>query len=70
VDDPETTFVSVDSALRRAHKSIQERIPAQTQQETLRALGDSELRAIVKRFADAWERNDVDAVVAAECPTT
>jgi RNA polymerase sigma-70 factor, ECF subfamily len=27
-------------------------------------LGDSELRQIVNRFADAWERKDVDAVVA------
>jgi RNA polymerase sigma-70 factor, ECF subfamily len=58
------TPVSVDSALQRAHKAIQERVPAQTQQATLKALGDSELRQIVNRFADAWERNDVDAVVA------
>jgi RNA polymerase sigma-70 factor (ECF subfamily) len=35
-----------------------------TQQATLRALGDSELRQIVNRFADAWERNDVDVDVA------
>jgi RNA polymerase sigma-70 factor (ECF subfamily) len=60
----ETTPVSVDSALQRAHKSIEERVPDQTQQTTLRALGDSELHEIVNRFADAWERNDVDAVVA------
>ena len=60
----ETTSVSVDSALQRAHKAIEERVPAQTQQATLRALGDSELREMVKRFADAWERKDVDAVVA------
>jgi RNA polymerase sigma-70 factor, ECF subfamily len=60
----EMTPVSVDSALQRAHKAVQERIPAHTQQATLRALGDSELRQIVNRFADAWERNDVDAVVA------
>jgi RNA polymerase sigma-70 factor (ECF subfamily) len=60
----ETTPVSVDSALQRAHKAIEERVPAQTQQATLRALGDTDLREIVKRFADAWERNDVDAVVA------
>ena len=60
----ETTSVSVDSALQRAHKAIDERVPAQTQQATLRALGDSELREIVKRFADAWERSDVDAVVS------
>jgi RNA polymerase sigma-70 factor (ECF subfamily) len=60
----EMTPVSVDSALQRAHKAIKQRVPAHTQQATLRALGDSELRQIVNRFADAWERNDVDAVVA------
>jgi RNA polymerase sigma-70 factor (ECF subfamily) len=60
----ETTPVSVDSALQRAHKAIEERVPARTQQVTLRALGDGELRRVVGRFADAWERNDVDAVVA------
>jgi limonene-1,2-epoxide hydrolase len=37
---------------------------SRTQQATLLALGDSELREMVKRFADAWEHNDVDAVVA------
>jgi RNA polymerase sigma-70 factor, ECF subfamily len=60
----EMTPGSVDSALQRAHKAIEERVPAQTQQATLRALGDSELREIVNRFADAWEHNDVEAVVA------
>jgi len=60
----EMTPVSVDSALQRAHKAIEQRVPANTQQATLRALGDAELRQIVNRFADAWERNDVDAVVA------
>jgi RNA polymerase sigma-70 factor, ECF subfamily len=60
----EMTPVSVDSALQRAHKSIEQHVPAQTQQATLRALGDRELRQLVNRFADAWERKDVDAVVA------
>jgi RNA polymerase sigma-70 factor, ECF subfamily len=60
----EMTRVSVDSALQRAHKAIEQRVPTHTQQATLRALGDSELRQIVNRFADACERNDVDAVVA------
>jgi RNA polymerase sigma-70 factor, ECF subfamily len=60
----ETTSISVDSALQRAHKAIEKRVPAETQQATLRALGDRELREIVMRFADAWERKDVDAVVA------
>jgi RNA polymerase sigma-70 factor, ECF subfamily len=60
----EMTPVSVDSALQRAHKAIEQRVPGRTQQATLRALGDSELRQIVTRFADAWERNDVDTIVA------
>jgi RNA polymerase sigma-70 factor, ECF subfamily len=59
-----TTPVSVDSALQRAHKTIDERVPANSQQATLRALGDSEVRARVNRFADAWETHDVDALVA------
>jgi RNA polymerase sigma-70 factor (ECF subfamily) len=60
----ETTPVSVDSALQRAHRTIDERLPARTQQATLRTLGDRELQEIVSRFADAWERHDVDTVVA------
>jgi RNA polymerase sigma-70 factor, ECF subfamily len=40
-----------------------QRVPAETQQATVRTLGDSDLREIVTRFADAWERKDVDAVV-------
>ena len=57
------TPVSVDSALQRAHKAIEQGVPTHKQQATLRALGDSKLRQLVNRFAEAWERNDVDAVV-------
>jgi RNA polymerase sigma-70 factor, ECF subfamily len=60
----ETTPVSVDSALQRAHKTVNERLPKQSQQATLRSLGDDALRGIVDRYVAAWERNDVDAVVA------
>jgi RNA polymerase sigma-70 factor (ECF subfamily) len=60
----DTTSVSIDSALQRAHKAVDERVPARTQQETLRALGDEELRAIVDRFTAARERADVGAVKA------
>ena len=59
----ETTSVSVDSALQRAHRTIDERLPSQSQQETLRTLGDAKVRAIVDRFAEAWEARDVDALV-------
>ena len=60
----ETTPVSVDSALQRAHKTVDERLPSQTQQQALRLLGDDELSQLVGRYVDAWERNDVDAFVS------
>ena len=60
----DTTPGSVDSALQRAHKTVDERLPEQSQQATLRALGDDRLREIVDGFVAAWERADIDAVVA------
>jgi RNA polymerase sigma-70 factor (ECF subfamily) len=60
----EATPVSIDSALQRAHKSVDKRLPSQTQQQTLRILGDEELSRLVERFVAAWERNDVDALVS------
>jgi RNA polymerase sigma-70 factor, ECF subfamily len=59
-----TTPVSIDSALQRAHKAVDERLPSRSQQQTLRDLGDDELARLVERYVAAWERNDVDAVVA------
>jgi RNA polymerase sigma-70 factor (ECF subfamily) len=59
-----TTPASVYSALQRAHRTIDERLPAQSQQATLRALGDAELRAVVDGYLDAWERGDVAALAA------
>ena len=60
----ETTTAAVNSALQRARATIDERLPAESQQATARALGDARLRAIVDEYVDAWERGDVDAVVA------
>jgi RNA polymerase sigma-70 factor (ECF subfamily) len=60
----ETTPASIDSALQRAHKSVDERLPSQAQQQTLRLLGDAELGRLVERYVAAWERNDVDALVS------
>jgi RNA polymerase sigma-70 factor (ECF subfamily) len=60
----EMTPAAVDTALQRAHKTVDERLPGQSQQDTLRAIGDEQLRELVDGFIDAWERADVDAVVA------
>jgi RNA polymerase sigma-70 factor (ECF subfamily) len=59
-----TTVASVNSALQRARKVVDERLPAKSQQSTLRTLGDKRVREIVERFADAFERGDVNAIVA------
>jgi RNA polymerase sigma-70 factor (ECF subfamily) len=63
-DTLETSVPSVNSALQRARKSIEERVPDQTQQATLRALGDDGVRGIVENYMDALQRGDVDKVVS------
>jgi RNA polymerase sigma-70 factor (ECF subfamily) len=60
----DTTRTSVYSALQRAHRTVDERLPEQSQQATLRALGDDRLRRLVADYVAAWERRDIDAVVA------
>jgi RNA polymerase sigma-70 factor (ECF subfamily) len=62
-DSLETTTASVNSALQRARATVDERLPEQTQQVTLRSLGDGRLREIVDAYMDAWERGDFEAVV-------
>jgi RNA polymerase sigma-70 factor (ECF subfamily) len=63
-DTLETTPAAVYSALQRAHKTVDERLPDASQQATLRALGDERIRAIVDEYVRAWQAGDVDAVVA------
>ena len=59
----ETTVASVNSALQRARKAVDERLPEQTQQATMRSLGDERLRRVVEDFIDAFERGDIDAIL-------
>jgi RNA polymerase sigma-70 factor (ECF subfamily) len=59
----ETTTASVNSSLQRARKTVDERLPEQSQQATLRSLGDERLTEIVDGYVEAWQRGDVDAVV-------
>jgi RNA polymerase sigma-70 factor (ECF subfamily) len=60
----ETTPAGIDSALQRAHKAVDERLPERSQQAVLGSLDDQGLREIVGRYVDAFERGDVDAVVS------
>jgi RNA polymerase sigma-70 factor (ECF subfamily) len=60
----DTTVASVNSALQRARAAVENRVPEQTQQATLRSLGDEALRDLVARYVDVWERCDVEAFAA------
>jgi RNA polymerase sigma-70 factor, ECF subfamily len=60
----ETTVASVNGALQRARKAAAERLPGESQQVALRALGDDGLRRVVERYIAAWEHGDVDAILA------
>src|ERR687891_95667 len=60
----DTTVASANGALRRARKAVTKRLPEQSQQATLRSLGDDQVREIVESYVEAWERGDVGAVVS------
>jgi RNA polymerase sigma-70 factor (ECF subfamily) len=59
----DTTPASVNSAMQRARVSVDERLPERSQQATLASLDDDEIKALVERYMQAWDRGDVDAVV-------
>jgi RNA polymerase sigma-70 factor (ECF subfamily) len=60
----ETTVASVNSALQRARKTVADKLPERSQQQTLRALGDTRVRELVDAYVDAWQRGDAEAVRA------
>jgi RNA polymerase sigma-70 factor (ECF subfamily) len=60
----ETSVPAVNSALQRARRTVDERLPDRSQQATLREVGDERLREMVRDYTDALQRGDVDAVVA------
>jgi RNA polymerase sigma-70 factor, ECF subfamily len=60
----ETTVASVNSALQRARKTLEERLPDRSQQETLRSLGDGRVRELVESYTEAWRRGDVEGLRA------
>jgi RNA polymerase sigma-70 factor (ECF subfamily) len=63
-DTLDTSVASVNSALQRARKAVDERVPEQSQQETLRTLGDEKVAEIVERYTAALQSGDAGQVVA------
>jgi RNA polymerase sigma-70 factor (ECF subfamily) len=60
----ETSVPSVNSALQRARRTVEERLPDRSQRATLRALGDARLREIVEDYMEAMRTGDVNRVVS------
>jgi RNA polymerase sigma-70 factor (ECF subfamily) len=60
----ETSVPSVNSALQRARKTVDERLPARSQRMTLRSLGDTRMREIVEDYMEAMRTGDVNRVVS------
>jgi RNA polymerase sigma-70 factor (ECF subfamily) len=59
-----TTVVSVNSALQRARKAVDERLSEESQQPVMRSLGRGRAGESVRLFVDALERGDAKAIVA------
>jgi RNA polymerase sigma-70 factor, ECF subfamily len=60
----DTTPESVNSALQRARRLVDERLPERSQQATLAALGDDAQRELVARYTAALRHHDVDGMLA------
>ncbi len=59
-----TTRTAVNSALQRARETIEARLPDRSQQEHMRALGPARLRELVGEVIDAFERGEIEAILA------
>jgi RNA polymerase sigma-70 factor (ECF subfamily) len=60
----DTSVPSVNSALQRARKIVDERLPDRSQQVTLRSLGDARMKEIVEEYMEAMRGGDVQRVVS------
>lgn len=60
----QTTTGAVNSALQRARRRVDGRLPAASQQQVQRSLGKKRVSAMVERYMDAMRRADVDAIIA------
>jgi RNA polymerase sigma-70 factor (ECF subfamily) len=56
------TPASIYSALQRARKATDERLPDQSQHETRNSFGEDQVRQLVDGFMEAWEAADVDRI--------
>jgi len=60
----DTTPAAVNSAMQRARKAVDDRVPPVTQQAELAALGAEGQRELVDTFVTAWEQADVETILS------
>jgi RNA polymerase sigma-70 factor (ECF subfamily) len=60
----DTSVASVNSALQRARKTVDERVTVPNQHDELEALGEDGQRRLVSAFMTAWDRADVAGLLA------
>ena len=58
------TVPAANGCLQRARRALESDLPERSQQATLRAIGDTGVRAVVERFTTAFEGGDVEAILA------
>src|ERR671937_3329740 len=61
-EELERSPASIYSALQRARKATEQRLPDQTQQETRESLGDDRVKQLIDDFVEAWEETDFDRI--------
>jgi RNA polymerase sigma-70 factor (ECF subfamily) len=60
----DATVPAVNSALQRARRIVNDHIQPQVSRSTARSKGDTRLRKMVDDYIEAFERGDIDALVA------
>jgi len=59
-----TSVIASNSALQRARSTLKENLPPRRLEWTRAETQDAEERSLLARYMDAWNRTDVDALVA------
>jgi RNA polymerase sigma-70 factor (ECF subfamily) len=60
----DTSTTSVQSALQRAHKTVDQKLSGGRDLGSARQVTDDSLGQLVERYVEAWERQDVDQLVS------
>lgn len=60
----DTSTASVNSALQRARRIVTDKVPAASQQQTIREIGNDRVQELVASYSTALEQGDAAALVA------